>query len=352
MFKSFEIDTSKFKNPDNDPKGEWVADPFDAPNIRTNLEYPIKNPNTGEIFYPPKGRHWRTTEENYYKALEEGRIIFGKTGKTKPQMKRYLFESQEKGSVLTNLWYDVDTTTNATKHSQQLFEGNPFTNPKPENLIERVIKLATVEGDIVLDSFLGSGTTCAVAHKMKRRWIGIEMGNQAYEFCKIRLDKVINNEDPNGITKKQNWNGGGGYDFYELAPSLIYKDAFDEPIINKKYNPEMLASAVALHEGFNYNPSSECFWKQSSGNEKSYLYVTTKFINKIDLDKIHYEMNDDEYLVIACTSYDKEIEKLYKNIRIKKIPEMLLSKCEFGKDDYSLNIINPPIYDEEDEIDE
>ena len=346
MFKG-PIDTSKFANPDNDPNGPWTADPFDAPNIRPNLTYPIINPNTGVEYMPPKGRCWRTTKENYLQALKDGKIIFGKTGKSKPQMKRYLSESQNKGSVMTNIWTDVDTTTNATKHSQYLFDGTPFTNPKPENLIERVLQLATNEGELVLDSFLGSGTTCAVAHKMKRKWIGIEMGEQAYNYCKKRLDKVIDNRDEGGITKISNWKGGGGYKFYELAPTLINIDKFGEPVINKEYNAEMLASAVALHEGFKYDPSKEYFWKQSKGNENSYLYVTTKFVTKNDINKIKEEMNDTEYLVIACTAYDKEVDGLYKNIKIKKIPEMLLSKCEFGKDNYNLNIINPPEYEEE-----
>ncbi len=155
-----------------------------------------------------------------------------------------------------------------------------------------------------------------------------------------------------GLVKIANGNGGSGYKFYELAPSLINIDSFGEPIINKEYNAEMLASAVALHEGFKYNPSKEQFWKQSVGNENSYLYVTTKFLAKNEINKIKEEIKDTEYLVIACTAYDKEIDGLYKNIKIKKIPEMLLSKCEFGKDNYNLNIINPPEYEEEFEDDE
>ena len=191
MFKGL-LDDSKFDNPDNDPRGKWVADPFDAPNIRPNLTYPITNPNNGEIYWPPTGRCWRTTPEKYEEALKDGRIVFGKTGNSKPQLKRFYSECCDKGSVLTTLWDDLDTTTNATKHSQTLFD-KKFTNPKPENLIERVLLLATKPGDIVLDSFLGSGTTCAVAHKMNRKYIGIEMGEQAYEYCKIRLDKIIDN---------------------------------------------------------------------------------------------------------------------------------------------------------------
>ena len=203
------VDESKFSNPDNDPRGPWVADPMDAPNIRANLTYPIINPATGEQHLPPRGRHWRISQERFASALADKRIIFGKSGNSKPQLKRFLSESMGKGSVMTTLWDDVETTTNATKHSQQLFE-DPFSNPKPENLVARVLSLATNPGDLVLDSFLGSGTTAAVAHKMGRRWIGVELGDHCYTHCKVRLDKVIDGEDPGGITKAVGWKGGGG----------------------------------------------------------------------------------------------------------------------------------------------
>ena len=338
-------DESKFSNPDNDPRGKWVADPFDAPNIRPNLTYPITNPNTGKVYMPPKGRCWRTTPEKYEEALADGRIVFGKTGDSKPQMKRFLSECQDKGSVMTTLWDDVDTTTNATKHSQQLFNSS-FTNPKPENLIERVLLLATKKGDLVLDSFLGSGTTAAVAHKMGRRYIGIEMGDQAYDYCKVRLDKVINGEDSGGITSSQNWQGGGGYKFYELAPSLVVKDKFGFSIINKEYNVDMLAAAMALHEGFTYAPDDTYYWKQGK-NENAYIFTTTNHITADYLASISSEMQENEYLVICCKTYDSGIEKLYKNITIKKIPQVLLGRCEFGKDDYSLNIIDVPTMEED-----
>ena len=340
-------DESKFSNPDNDPRGKWVADPFDAPNIRPNLTYPITNPNTGKVYMPPKGRCWRTTLEKYEEALADGRIVFGKTGDSKPQMKRFLSECQDKGSVMTTLWDDVDTTTNATKHSQQLFNSS-FTNPKPENLIERVLLLATKKGDLVLDSFLGSGTTAAVAHKMGRRYIGIEMGDQAYDYCKVRLDKVINGEDLGGITSSQNWQGGGGYKFYELAPSLVVEDKFGNSIINKEYNAEMLSAAMALHEGFTYEPDSNYYWKQGK-NENAYIFTTTNHITADYLASISSEMQEGEYLVIACKTFDSGVDKLYKNITIKKIPQVLLGRCEFGKNDYSLNIINVPTLEEEDE---
>ena len=178
------------------------------------------------------------------------------------------------------------------------------------------------------------------------------MGDHAYTHCKVRLDKVISGEDKGGISKSVNWQGGGAYRFYELAPTLINKDDFDEFIINPDYDADMLAAAMALHEGFTYQPSKDLFWKQSVGNENSYLFVTTRHLKGEFLDSIRNTMKDGEYLIIACRSYDSGIEKAYDNIAIKKIPQMLLDRCEFGKSDYNLNIVHPPVYDEEEECDE
>lgn len=245
-------------------------------------------------------------------------------------------------------WDFVGETKNLTK------EGNvQFPNgKKAEKLIERIFTMATKEGDLVLDSFLGSGTTAAVAHKMNRRYIGIEMGEHAYTHCKVRMDKVIDGIDQGGISKTVNWQGGGGYKFYELAPTLINKDEFDEPIINPEYDKDLLASAVALHDGFTYKPNKEVFWKQSVGSENSYLFVTTRHVTRSLLDSIKMSMTDGEYLVIACKSFEAGLDKAYTEINIKKIPQMLLSRCEFGKDNYNLNIIHPPVYDEDFEDEE
>ena len=224
---------------------------------------------------------------------------------------------------------------------------------KPEQLLHRIIEMSTEPGDIVLDSFLGSGTTAAVAHKMGRRYIGIEMGEHAYTHCKTRLDAVIAGDDLLGITKAMGWKGGGGYRFYELAPTLINTDAFGEYVINEEYDADILAAAVALHEGFRYQPDENLFWKQSVGNENSYLFVTTRHLNGTYLDSIKDTMQEDDYLIIACKSFDSGIDKVYENIVIKKIPQMLLNRCEFGKDDYALNTVHPPVYeDEEMESDE
>lgn len=250
------------------------------------------------------------------------------------------------GEPLTTLWDDLLSNNLHNEGGVNFPKGK-----KPEALIKRCIELSSDLGDIVLDSFLGSGTTAAVAHKMKRRWIGIEMGKQAYTHCKPRIDDAIANNDASGITKSVNWQGGGGYRFYEVAPTLINKDAFDEYVINEDYDANMLAAAVALHEGFHYQPDGELFWKQSVGNENSYLFVTTRHLNSTYLDSIKDTMEDGEYLIIACRSFDSELDKAYDNIAVKKIPQMLLERCEFGKTDYNLNIVHPPVYDDEEEQD-
>ena len=248
------------------------------------------------------------------------------------------------GEPLTTLWDDLLSNNLHNEGGVNFPKGK-----KPEALIKRCIELSSDLGDIVLDSFLGSGTTAAVAHKMKRRWIGIEMGKQAYTHCKPRIDDAIANNDASGITKSVDWQGGGGYRFYEVAPTLINKDAFDEYVINEDYDANMLAAAVALHEGFHYQPDGELFWKQSVGNENSYLFVTTRHLNSTYLDSIKDTMEDGEYLIIACRSFDNGLDKAYDNIAVKKIPQMLLERCEFGKTDYNLNIVHPPVYDDEEE---
>lgn len=352
---------AKYKNPDGDPRGLWRPDNATislsggqrgAQYARTGYcenIYELHAPN-GKTYLPPQGRCWYYPEEKMMKAIEEGRIFFGRDGMGAPQLKRYMADVKQ-GSVAMTLWKreDVGDNQDAKREVREFNPDSVFATPKPEHLVERVLTLGSNPGDLVLDSFLGSGTTAAVAQKMGRRWIGIEMGGHAYTHCKVRLDKVIAGEDPGGITKAQNWQGGGGYRFYELAPSLINEDSFGEAVINPDYDADMLAAAMALHEGFTYQPDSSLFWKQSVGNENSYLFVTTRHLNSPFLDSIQDTMEDGEYLIIACRSYDAGLEKAYGNITIKKIPQMLLDCCEFGKTDYNLNIVHPPVYEDEEE---
>ena len=309
--------------------------------------------NRNRIFQPvglAKIKDVEKYNKDYIVPIEEMHGYFAYKGRQVQLIEKSIKKTND-GFVLARLVCDLWTDV-AFNNLFQEGNGDFKAGKKPERLLKRIINMSTNEGDFVLDSFLGSGSTCAVAHKMNRKWIGIEMGEHCYSHCIPRLNDVINGNDMKGISELVNWKGGGGYKFYEVAPTLIKKDSFGEPIINPEYNAEMLASAVALHEGFKYNPSKEKFWKQSEGNEKSYLYVTTKFLNKEDIENIKADMEGNEFLIIACTAYDKNIEGLYKNIKIKKIPEMLLAKCEFGKENYNLNIINPPEYEEKIEDDE
>ncbi|PKL27164.1 MAG: site-specific DNA-methyltransferase [Firmicutes bacterium HGW-Firmicutes-15] len=339
-----------FKNPDEDPRGPWTSSDFTAQGFRPNQMYKIVTP-AGIEYTPPEGRCWKNVEEVYLQQVRDGRMWFGKDGRGIPRRKTYLYERE--GVVPWTWWTNKEVGHNqeAKKEVIALFgAANAFDTPKPERLLQRIIHIATNQNDLVLDSFLGSGTTAAVAHKMGRRWIGIEMGEHAYTHCKVRLDKVVAGKDKGGITKSVSWKGGGGYRFFELAPTLINTDSFGEPVINTEYSAEMLAAAVALHEGFEYQPDNDLFWKQSVGNEKSFLFVTTRHMNSTYLDSIKDTMEENEYLIIACRSFDAGLESAYKHISLKKIPQMLLDRCEFGRTDYNLNIIHPPVYEDDMEV--
>jgi adenine-specific DNA-methyltransferase len=255
--------------------------------------------------------------------------------------------SYTRSTARGDLWknYHIDMR-NISKEGGVIFKNSK----KPERLIYDLLYAFTNPGDIVLDSFLGSGTTIAVAHKMNRKWIGIEMGeHQMFQLAKPRIDRIIDNKDQTGVTNRTNWNGGGAYRFYEVASSLVKFDEFEQPIINSDYNADMLAAAIALHEGYKYNPSQEVFWKQAHSSENSFLFVTTNHVNHQYLDSIYNQLEENEFLLISCKSFDSNIDKKYKNISIKKIPDSILKNCEFEKDNYNLNIINPPSYEEEDD---
>lgn len=321
-------------------------------NIITKLlnDVTIKNNfNENEIVLEGE---WRYSQETINELISNKEEFFISKIPFRPNHIKTGGKPKKMKNLLSVFHYNISTNEDATAESETIF-GNKksFENPKPEMLIKILIEAVSNENDLVLDSFLGSGTTAAVAHKMNRKWIGIEMGDHAYTHCKVRLDKVISGEDQGGISKSVNWQGGGSYRFFELAPTLIKKDDFGIEVINEVYDAEMLASAVALHEGYKFNPSSEEFWKQSSNGENSYLYVTTNHISTEYLMKIKESMQDNEFLLIACKSFDDKISNLFKNIEIKKIPQMLLQKCEFGKEHYNLNIVFPPVEEEEEEID-
>ena len=235
---------------------------------------------------------------------------------------------------LTNLWLDIPWNGIASEGGIQFKNGK-----KPEKLIKRCLEISTKEGDVVLDSFLGSGTSAAVAHKMKLKWIGIELGDHANTHCIPRLKSVIDGTDQSGISKSINWKGGGGFKFYNLASSLLRKDSFGNFVIDENYNANMLAAAMCKHEGFKFYPDETLYWKHGKSTETDFIFVTTGFITAEQLDKVHSEMKAGESLLICAKAYAPECENHFANITIKKIPQMILGRCEFGKDNYDLNII-------------
>lgn len=221
---------SKYKNPDNDPRGPWVSSDFSAQGFRPNQMYEITSPS-GKVHTPPVGSCWKNTESRYLEQLNEGRFWFGKDGKGVPRRKNYL--SEVAGRASWSWWPNSEVGHNqeAKKEINDLFgKADAFATPKPERLISRILGLATNVDDVVLDSFLGSGTTAAVAHKMGRRYIGIEMGDHAKTHCVPRLQKVIDGEQ-GGISKAVEWVGGGGFSFCSLS-----SPAFDQ---QGQINPEI-----------------------------------------------------------------------------------------------------------------
>ena len=301
------------------------------------------NDDLVSIEYVPKtGRNKGRIYEQFYKG----------------EKCRLLAWLKDIGEMIDGILYKKDvqgTYWNLSSHLNNLTkEGNVLfpKGKKPEYLVSRILEMCSDAGDLILDSFLGSGTTAAVAQKMGRKYIGIELGNHAYTHCHPRLKMVTDGTDQGGISKTQNWKGGSGFKFYELAPSLLKEDKFGNLIINKEYNADMLAAAMAKQEGYTYHPDASLYWKQGQSSEHDFIYTTTQFLTIESLDAISETMQEDESLLICCTAFQKECTNHAKNITVKKIPQMLLGRCEFNKDDYSLNIIDMPQLDLEEELDD
>ena len=247
--------------------------------------------------------------------------------------------------LVTNIWDDMNYQGIAREG------GVTFSrSKKPEVQVKRILEMSTNPGDLVLDSFLGSGTTAAVAHKMGRRWIGIEMGDHVYTHCIPRLQSVITGNDAGGVTKSTGWLCGGGFKFYELASSLIVKDKYGQQIISDKYNADMLAEAMCKILGYHYKPDAEKYWKQGFSSEKSFIFTTTMSVQEESLDKLAAEVGDNN-LLICCSAFVGN-KNAYPNITVKKIPSAILKKCEWGREGYPLNLSKYTPKDEDFEFDE
>jgi adenine-specific DNA-methyltransferase len=269
---------------------------------------------------------------------KDGRIWWGPNGSARPSIKRYL--SEVGALVPRTLWSKDEVGSNRTSKNEMrvLFpDAASFDTPKPERLIERIIQLSTNLDDWILDSFADSGTTGAVAHKMGRRWVMVELGEHCHTHIILRLKKVIDGADPGGITEAMKWKGGGGFRYYRLAPSLLEKDKWGNWVISKEFNAAMLAEAVCKLEGFVYAPSDTVYWQQGHSTERDFIYVTTANLSHDQLLQLSDEVGGERSLLVVCSAFRGRKEG-YGNLTVKKIPKAVLSRCEWGKDDYSVLI--------------
>jgi adenine-specific DNA-methyltransferase len=315
-----------------------------------SLTFGIKNPHSEETVFPRPGTNWRHNKQEVERLQAEGRIYWGVDGGARTPMRK-LYKSEAKaGMASPTIWDDVGLNQHAARELELLFEKKAtFETPKPEFLMQRIIHIATNPGDLVLDSFAGSGTTGAVAHKMGRRWIMVELGDHAKTHIVPRMQKVIDGSDKGGVTEATGWTGGGGYRFVKMAPSLLEKDAWGNWVIAGGYNPAMLAEAVARHFGFTYAPSPDHYWMHGSSSESSYIYVTTASLTHLQLRALSDEVGDGRSLLVCCTAYEGDHAADLSNLTIRKIPGAVLDRCEWGRDDYSLKIESLPMMAEEDD---
>lgn len=243
------------------------------------------------------------------------------------------------GEPLTSIWDDILSNNLHNEGGVEFPKGK-----KPEALIKRCLDLSTNPGDWVLDSFGGSGTTGAAAHKMGRRWIMVELRDQAYTHILPRLQDVIEGSDQGGISKAVSWQGGGGFRYYELAPSLLETDKWGREVISKQYDAAMLARALCKLEGFTYAPSADVWWQQGYSSETDFLYVTTQTLGQDELAALSDDVGEGRSLLVLCAAWRGNPD-LFPNLTLRKIPNHIRSKCEWGRDDYSLNVANLPMAD-------
>ena len=330
-----------YKNPDNDVRGPWVSSDYTAQGFRPNQMYTIRTPG-GVEYTPPTGTCWKNVESVFLKLVEDGRMWFGKEGKAMPRRKTYLEESE--GQTPWTWWpnSEVGHTQEAKKEVNEIFGvENTFDTPKPEKLLHRILHIATNPGDLVLDSFAGSGTTGAVAHKMGRRWIMVELGEHCHTHIIPRLQKVIDGEDQGGISQAMGWQGGGGFRYYRLAPSLLEKDHWGNWVIHHDYNAAMLAEALCKLEGFTYAPSDAVYWQHGHSTERDFVYVTTTSLTHEQLQPLADAVGPERSLLVLCLAFRAHADA-FPNLTLKKIPKTVLSRCEWGHDDYSLQVENLP----------
>jgi adenine-specific DNA-methyltransferase len=285
-----EKQTSRYMNRDDDPRGPWKAGDVLRNEARDYAIFPVTLPSGRQVM-PPSGTSWRYTKEKFDEMIKDNRIWFGINGDARPAVKRFISEVTDTIPATTVWTYDeVGHNDESKKEIRALFNDDLFATPKPERLLERIITLSSNCNDLILDSFAGSGTTGAVAHKMGRRWIMVELGEHCHTHIIPRLKKVIDGEDKGGVTDAVGWEGGGGFRYFRLAPSLLDTDKWGREVIAKAYNAAMLAEALCKLEGFTYAPSDALYWQQGHSTERDFIYVTTQTLGVEQLTQLSEEV--------------------------------------------------------------
>lgn len=317
---------------------------------RPSMFFAMEAPDGTEVWpIHDDGREacWALGKAGVQKAIDGGTLIWKNRGTDKePRWIPYTreFAPDTPTRPYPTIWTDLLTTRQAKAHQKALLPAGvePFATPKTEQLLQRIIEMSSNRGDWVLDSFAGSGTTGAAAHKMGRRWIMVELGDHCHTHILPRLKKVVDGDDTGGISESVEWSGGGGYRYYRLAPSMLEKDSFGNWIISKGYNPTMLAEAICKLEGFRYAPSETLYWQHGQASERDFIYVTTQTLSREQLARLNEEVGDKRSLLVLCSAFRTRDLTAFPYLTIKKIPKTVLTRCEWGKDDYSLEIKNLP----------
>ncbi|MGH9198640.1 MAG: site-specific DNA-methyltransferase, partial [Acidimicrobiia bacterium] len=315
-----------YKNPDNDPRGPWRLIPWDAPNIRPNLSYPITTPS-GKIHYPPKGRCWSGTEDRWKALVEEGLAYFGKSQSGVPMVKRFL---KDDPGIVPNTWWSHEEAGHSSEAKREILSMFPdieaFATPKPERLMRRIIGIGSNPEDVVLDCFLGSGTTCAVAHKMGRRWIGIEWSAKTLEtFAIPRLASVADGTDPGGVTKDLEWQGGGGFRMLDVAPSMFEEDGGAVVLADWAVNSQ-LAEATAAQLGYEYEMDPPFCGRKG----RARLAVVDGLVNEGVVELLVQALPEGERLVVCGTGIDPSAREVLRELRpgstMRRIPASILEE--------------------------
>lgn len=318
----------RYQNPDNDARGPWqsIALQAQAGHATASQFYTIVTPS-GRAVDPPPGRCWSLTKERFEDLVADGRVWFGPNGDRRPRRKVY--ESEERKGLVPWTWWphaEVGHNDESKKEILSLFPGTePFGTPKPERLMARIIQIASSVGDVVLDCFLGSGTTAAVAHKLGRRWVGVERSADTLtKYAVPRLEKVVAGDDPGGITEAVAWRGGGGFRILDVAPSMFVESGDYVVLADWAVNGSLAeATAAQLGYEFHYDPPF-CGVKG-----RSLLAVVDGLLTAEVVDLIAARLEETERAVICGTAVSDDADTALKAIspgsRVRRIPASILA---------------------------